>query len=79
MSCGFVSADDQMAGRVGGGRNPSPDWETEARVLSRGRDNIQRKNVEGPDKMSECLGCERTKAGGLRGVGVPRMDLHVRV
>jgi hypothetical protein len=25
--------------------------------------------VEGADKMCECLGCERMKAGGLRDVG----------
>jgi hypothetical protein len=35
--------------------------------------------MEGVDKMCECLGYERMKAGGLRDVGVPRMDLHVRV
>jgi hypothetical protein len=37
------------------------------------------KDVEGAEKMCERLGCERMKAGGLRDVGVPRMDLHVRV
>ena len=79
MSCGFVSADDEMAGRVGGVEilrligKQKPEFYHAEEITPKGR------TWRGVDKMWECLGCERTKAGGLRDVGVPRMDLHVRV